>query len=159
MSRAFVRERDDQPADAPPELAESTGPNFVTPRGLRLIEERVFELNGALAAGPSEDEKARLLRDLRYWTARRASAQLVDHKPQGGPGEAEVAFGSEVTIRRHDGPPETWQIVGIDEADPSQGRISFASPIAEALIGARAGESVDVPGRRPPLELEVLAVR
>jgi transcription elongation GreA/GreB family factor len=95
------------------------------------------------------------LRDLRYWTARRASAQLVDHKPQGG----EVAFGSEVTIRRHDGPPETWQIVGVDEADPAQGRISFASPIAEALIGARAGESVDVPGRKPPLELEIIAVR
>jgi transcription elongation GreA/GreB family factor len=155
MSRAFVRERDDLPADAPPELAESEGPNFVTPRGLRLIEQRLFELNEALTVGPSEEEKARLLRDLRYWTARRASAQLIDHTPQGG----EVAFGSEVTIRRHDGPPETWQIVGVDEADPAQGRISFVSPIAEALIGARAGESVDVPGRKPPLELEVLAVR
>ena len=155
MSRAFIRERDDQPADAPPELAEEAGPNFVTPRGLRLMEQRLFELNEAIANGPSEEEKARLLRDLRYWTARRASAQLVDHKPQGG----EVAFGSEVTIRRHDGPPETWQIVGVDEADPAQGRISFASPIAEALIGARAGESVEVLGRKPPLELEVLSVR
>jgi transcription elongation GreA/GreB family factor len=155
MSRAFVRERDDQPADAPPEFVEDGGPNFVTPRGLRLIDQRLFELNEALTDGPAEEEKARLLRDLRYWTARRASAQLVDHKPQGG----EVSFGSEVTIRRHDGPPETWQIVGVDEADPAQGRISFASPIAEALIGARAGESVEVIGRKPPLELEVIAVR
>ena len=155
MSRAFVRERDDAPAEAPPEMQHSGQTNFVTPRGLRLIEQKLFELNEALAAGPGEDDKARILRDLRYWTARRASARLVEHKTP----DSEVAFGSEVIIRRHGGPPETFQIVGEDEADPAQGRISYASPIAQALLGARPGETIEVENRKPPLELHVLAVR
>jgi len=155
MSRAFVRERDDAPADGPPELRLGDGANLVTPRGLRLIEQKLFELNEGLAAGPGADDKARLLRDLRYWTARRASAQLVDHKSA----DSEVSFGSEVVIRRHGGPPETFLIVGEDEADPVQGRISYVSPIAQALLGARAGETVEVENRKPPLELDVVSVR
>ncbi|HEX4301828.1 MAG TPA: GreA/GreB family elongation factor [Rhizomicrobium sp.] len=155
MSRAFVKERDDLPPDAPPELAISDEPNLVTPRGLRLIETRLFELKEALDAGPDDALKARLLRDLRYWTARRASAQLVEHTAD----YREVVFGSEVTIRRHDGPPETWEIVGEDEADPKKGKISHTSPIAAALMGARAGETVELAHRKPPLELEILSVR
>ncbi len=155
MSRAFVKEQDDLPPDAPPELQIGDQPNLVTPRGMRLIEEKLFELGEAVKAGPAEEDKARLLRDLRYWTQRRASAQLVEHKSR----DSEVAFGSEVTIRRHDGPPETWEIVGEDEADPAQGRISYTSPIAAALMGARPGETIEVPGRKPPLELDVISVR
>ncbi|MEJ0041755.1 MAG: GreA/GreB family elongation factor [Rhizomicrobium sp.] len=155
MSRAFVRERDDAPADAPPELRLGSGANLVTPRGLRLMEQRLFELNEALGAGPGADDKARILRDLRYWTSRRASAQLVDHQAS----DNEVGFGSEVVFRRHGGAPETFQIVGEDEADPAQGRISYVSPIAQALMGARAGETVDVANRKPPLELDIVSVR
>ena len=155
MSRAFVKERDDLPPDAPPELAIGDGPNLVTPRGLRLIELRLFELKEALDANPDDSLKARLLRDLRYWTARRASAQLVEHNTRA----REVGFGSEVTIRRHDGPPETWEIVGEDEADPKKGKISHTSPIAAALMGAREGETVELAHRKPPLELEILSVR
>jgi len=155
MSRAFVKEQDVVAPDAPPELVVSDHPNLVTPRGLRLIEEKLFALNEALAADPAEEDKARLLRDLRYWSERRATARLVEHNAR----DAEVGFGSEVTIRRHDGPPETFEIVGEDEADPSHGRISYVSPIADALMGAREGETVEVPNRKPPLEIEVLAVR
>ena len=155
MSRAFVREQDILPADVPPALAVSDHPNLVTPRGLRLIEQKVFDLNEALDAGPGDEEKARLLRDLRYWTHRRASAQLVEHNTR----ENEVSFGSEVTFRRYGGPPETWEIVGEDEADPAKGRISYTSPIADALLGAREGDVVEVPNRKPPLELEIITVR
>jgi transcription elongation GreA/GreB family factor len=155
MSRAFIHERDDLPADAPPELLLSSHPNLVTPRGLRQIEQRLLELNDALVGDPDEATRARLLRDLRYWTQRRASARLVEHNTE----HSEVVFGSEVTIRRHDGPPETWEIVGEDEADPSHGKISYASPIATALLGARPGETVEVANRKPPLELEIIAVR
>jgi transcription elongation factor GreB len=155
MSRAFVKEQDDLPPDAPPELQISEHPNLVTPRGLRLIEQKLFELNEALTGEPDEAVKARLLRDLRYWTQRRASAQLVEHNVR----DQDVVFGSEVTVRRHDGPPETWEIVGEDEADPAAGRISHTSPVAAALIGARAGETIEVPDRKPPLELEVISVR
>ena len=155
MSRAFVKEQDIIAPDAPPELIVSGHANLVTPRGLRLIEQKLFELNEAVAANPAEEEKARLLRDLRYWTQRRASARLVEHNAR----DKEVVFGSEVTIRRHDGPPETWEIVGEDEADPAKGRISYVSPIADALMGAREGETIEVPNRKPSLEIEVLTVR
>ena len=155
MSRAFVREPDNLPPDPPPELAVSEHPNLVTPRGLRQIAQRLFDLGEAIAAGPSDEEKARLLRDLRYWTQRRASARLMEHNAR----EREVGFGSEVTIRRHDGPPETWEIVGEDEADPAKGRIAYTSPVADALMGAREGETVEVRGRKPPLEIEVITVR
>jgi len=155
MSRAFVKEQDEIAPDAPPELVISEHANLVTPRGLRLIEQKLFDLNEALAGDPNEEEKARLLRDLRYWTQRRASARLVEHNER----DKEVGFGSEVTIRRHDGPPETWEIVGEDEADPSKGRISYVSPVADALMGAREGEIVEVPNRKPPLEIEVISVR
>ncbi|MEJ0025910.1 MAG: GreA/GreB family elongation factor [Rhizomicrobium sp.] len=70
-----------------------------------------------------------------------------------------MGFGSEVVFRRHGGPPETFQIVGEDEADPAQGRISYVSPIAQALMGARAGETVEVANRKPPLELDIVSVR
>src|ERR1700712_2358166 len=150
MSRAFVKEQDDLPPDAPPELQVSTHPNLVPRNGLRLIEQTLFELNEDLGRDPDDIAKARLLRDLRYWTARRASAQLVVHAVR----DAEVTFGSEVTIRRYDNPPETWEIVGEDEANPKKGKISHTSPLAAALMGARAGETVEVPGRKPPLELE-----
>jgi transcription elongation GreA/GreB family factor len=155
MSRAFVKEQDIIAPDAPPELVVSEHPNLVTPRGLRLIEQKLFDLNEALALDQTDEEKARLLRDLRYWTERRASARLVEHNER----DKEVAFGSEVTIRRHDGPPETWEIVGEDEADPSKGRISYVSPVADALMGAREGETIEAPNRKPPLEIEVLTVR
>ncbi|MBL6939148.1 MAG: GreA/GreB family elongation factor [Alphaproteobacteria bacterium] len=155
MSRAFVQEQDVFMPAASPELVVSEHPNLVTPRGLRLIEQKLFELSEGLAADPNEEEKARLLRDLRYWTQRRASARLVEHNER----DSEVGFGSEVTIRRHDGPPETWEIVGEDEADPSKGRISYVSPIADALLGAREGEIIEVPNRKPRLEIEVLMVR
>jgi len=150
MSRAFVKEQDIIAPDAPPELIVSGHANLVTPRGLRLIEQKLFELNEAVAANPAEEEKARLLRDLRYWTQRRASARLVEHNAR----DKEVVFGSEVTIR-----PETWEIVGEDEADPAKGRISYVSPIADALMGAREGETIEVPNRKPSLEIEVLTVR
>jgi len=79
MSRAFVRESDGDPG-ALPERALSTHPNFVTPRGLTAIEARVRELEGerqAAREGGDTAARARVERDLRYWSARRASARLV----------------------------------------------------------------------------------
>ena len=72
---------------------------------------------------------AHAARDLRYWTARRSTAQLMP-----APENAEkVQFGSTVTIERDDGRRQTWRIVGEDEADPAQGTLSYVSPVARAL--------------------------
>lgn len=155
MSRAFVREDDQVQPDAPPELKVSNLPNWVTPGGLRMIDAKLEELEAALAAGPEEAEEAWIRRDLRYWTHQRASAQLAPPLPDDA--EA-VAFGARVTIARGDGPEETLDIVGEDEADPAAGKLSWASPLARVLTGAEVGDVVELGERTPPVEIEVLAI-
>ena len=139
MSRAFVKEDSDTPPPAPLERAVSNAPNLVTPRGARLIDEEIVRLEAALAAGPDADDDTLLRRDLRYWTARRISAQL--RLPDAEPRAA--GFGARVTIERG-GLVRVVEIVGEDEADPAQGRIGWTSPLARALEGAEAGDSVEV---------------
>jgi transcription elongation GreA/GreB family factor len=92
------------------------------------------------AALQAEDRAAQaaIARDLRYWSTRRASAQVV--KPPDTP--AKVAFGTTVTIERDDGRKQTWRIVGEDEADPAHGTLSYVSPVAQALMGKQIGDVV-----------------
>lgn len=153
MSRAFIREDDQVRPEAPPELKVSNSPNWVTARGLKLIDARLDELEKALAAKPDETEAAWIRRDLRYWSHQRASAQLA------GPLDAdadEVAFGARVTLSRDGGPEETIDIVGEDEADPHSGKVSWASPLARALLGAEVGDVIEFGERK--VEIEILGV-
>ena len=89
-------------------------------------------------------------RDLRYWTARLATAQLTE--PTRG---SQVQFGSRVTIRRPDGSTRTYRIVGIDEADPKKGTLSYVSPLAQALMGKEMGDAVAV----GPSEEEIVGIK
>ena len=75
-------------------------------------------------------------RDLRYWTARRSTAQADAARRQG---TEKVQFGSTVTIERDDGRRQTFRIVGEDEAEPNEGTLSYASPVARALMGKSVG--------------------
>ena len=149
MSRAFVKEDSDSPPEPPLERPVSSAPNRVTLRGARLIDEAIADLEMAIERA-DEDEETALRRDLRYWTARRASAQLVAPTPAP---EA-VGFGTRATIVRG-GRTQTVEIVGEDEADPGQGRIAWTSPLAMALEGAEPGESVELAagGRTVPIEV------
>ena len=74
--------------------------------------------------------------------AKLANAQLIDPKLVDADGRA--VFGATVDVQDDAGEKSTWQIVGEDEADIKEGRISFSSPIARALIGKESGESVEV---------------
>ena len=85
---------------------------------------------------------ARATRDLRYYSARRASAQLIEPSPQTG----RVAFGGSVTVERDDGRTQTFRIVGEDQADPALGSISYVSPLARALLGKEVGDTAEVAG-------------
>ncbi len=154
MSRAFVKEPDgDAFSEDLPERPVSTAPNYVTARGLRLIDEEIDGLRRALATAQAAGERAELARhsrDLRYWSARRGTAQLVPP-----PGNADVvSFGCAVTIEREDGTRHTYRIVGEDEADAAQGRISRLSPMASAVSGRAVGDLVTVPNG----EVEILAI-
>jgi transcription elongation GreA/GreB family factor len=143
MSRAFVKDMDEAAEGPLPERLVSTAPNLVTPEGLAAIEAEVARLTEALAqAGDDRDARARIGRDLRYWTARRGSAHVVE-----APSEHDVVrFGATVTIDRDDGRRQTYRIVGEDEADPAKGTLSHVSPLAQALMGKSVGDSVTVAG-------------
>jgi transcription elongation GreA/GreB family factor len=153
MSRAFVKEVDDAGPELPPEHPISTNPNLVTPAGLALIDARLAEIDEGLAREPDEGEAAHLKREQRYWTSRRATAQLT-----GPPEGAETGFGPKVTVRRDGKAAEVLEIVGEDEADPAAGKLSYVSPLAMALMEAEAGETVEVGPREPPIEVEILEV-
>jgi transcription elongation GreA/GreB family factor len=142
MSSAFVKEPEGGEAfEDLPDRPISPHPNFVTPEGLARIEAELERLHQEHAAAIAADDKpalARTSRDLRYWTARRNSAQVVTPPPD----HSEAHFGSTVTIERDDGRRQTFRIVGEDEADPAKGTISYVSPVAQALTGKRVGDVV-----------------
>jgi transcription elongation factor GreB len=151
MSRAFVKEPEGgAPGEPLPPRRISEHPNYVTPRGLQRLRERQAELTlrrrellGGATDETAADELRYVDRDLAYFAARVASAMLVD--PAGQPPD-EVAFGASVTVREEaqgSAPSSrTFIIVGEDEADADAGLVSFVSPLAKALTGARVGQTV-----------------
>ncbi|MCO5162804.1 MAG: transcription elongation factor GreA [Mesorhizobium sp.] len=147
MSRAFTKEDDDTEAIAMVgERPVSPHRNLVTPEGLRQIEAEMARLRDELTHAEKAAERvavATILRDLRYWTARRESAELSEPEPGGDV----VRFGMSVTIEGEDGARKTWRIVGEDEADAAKGSVSHVSPMAQALFGKRVGDVVTVAGR------------
>jgi transcription elongation GreA/GreB family factor len=142
VSRAFVKENDAAAEDLP-ERPISAHPNLVTSAGLALIEAEVERLLRERADAQAADDQTvltRIARDLRYWNARLASAQVVP-PPHGADA---VRFGSSVTIARDGGRVQSYRIVGEDEADPAKGTLSYVSPLARALIGKKPGDVVRV---------------
>ncbi len=142
MSRAFVKEPDGAEAfEELPDRPISEHPNLVTPQGLAQIEDNLTRLHEQHAQAQSAGDRAALAsvgRDLRYWTARRSTAQVMP-----APEDTEkVQFGSTVTIVRDDGRRQTFRIVGEDEAEPAQGRLSYASPVARALLNKAVGDVI-----------------
>jgi len=141
MSKAFTKEPEG--GDVYDDLPDRpiSAHNLVTQRGLELIEAELSRLHDAHAAAQDADDKpllAKINRDLRYWTSRRATAQVME-PPQDA---TEVHFGSKVTIEREDGRRQTYKIVGEDEADPTNGTLSYVSPVAQAIMGKPVGETV-----------------
>jgi transcription elongation GreA/GreB family factor len=152
MSRAFVKEQDS--VNELPERLISEHPNLVTGDGLKQIEAEVARFDAAHAAAQADGDReamAATARDLRYWSARLASAELVPEPADN----AHVQFGSTVTIEREDGRRQTYRIVGEDEADPAKGSISFVSPLAVSLVGKSVGDTVKVAGG----EAEITAIK
>lgn len=149
MSVAFGRESDEEHLEPRFERPLPRGPNLVTAHGLRLLADKVAEIEAAIV-GAAEPDREALRRELRYWHTRQTTAEVA---PAPAPGIAGI--GSRVTIR-FNGTERTVEIVGGDEADPATGRVGFQAPLAQALIGAEAGEAVDFAGKRDVIE--VLAV-
>jgi transcription elongation GreA/GreB family factor len=115
------------------------GPNLVTPEGLAQIDSHIARIEASMKTETNVLLRETLARDLRYWEIRKSTAEVVTPAPDGT-----VAFGSTVTITRK-GRTQTFRIVGVDEADAARGLISFRSPVAQAILGARPGEIVEAP--------------
>jgi len=159
MSVAFTKEEDSESNAANlPDRPISAHANLVTAQGLAELEAALTQARAAYAAAQSSDgavsvdrtAMARATRDLRYYSARRASAQLV---PPGDDPD-KVSFGGAVTFEREDGRRQTYRIVGEDEADPAKGAVSYISPLAQALLGKGVGDTAMVAGG----EVEVIGV-
>lgn len=159
MSVAFTKEESAETAAETllPDRPVSPHPNWVTEAGLKALEARLQQARDAYEAAQAiEDvnerrrQSANPLRDMRYFSARVRTAQLIATPASNDT----VAFGSTVTFRREDGRVQTYRIVGEDEADPKAGSISFVSPVARLMIGKAVGDVVGPSGQ----ELEIMAI-
>jgi len=163
MSRGFVKEDDLEHAGTDlPERPVSPHPNYVTPVGLQQLEDAANALDKERASlvGDKENEtsKQRLAvidRDLRYLSVRLKDAILVASANQD---KSTVLFGATVKVEDEAGELLVFHLVGEDEADIAQHKVSYVSPIAKALIGRKVGDSVR--WKRPAgiLELEIIEI-
>lgn len=148
MSRGFVREDDQEEVPMVPQRAylPEGVTNFVTPAGMeQLLAEKqalISERDNVNIASENEKRIAvnNINAQLQQLNSRIASARVVnpDEQPKN-----EIRFTASVKLRNErNGKIQTFQIVGVDEADISKGKISFISPLARLLINKKAGEKV-----------------
>jgi transcription elongation factor GreB len=166
MSKAFTKD-DDNAGEllvAPRAPLPAGLPNYVTRRGqaallaeqLGLEHERAaLDLPTAQGAPDRAARLQALAQRLAELQARIATAVLVDPSTQQ---HDEVRFGATVRVRHASGKEQTYQIVGVDEADAASGRIAFSSPLARALLGKHRGDSAELRTPRANEELEVTDV-
>lgn len=163
MSRAFLNEdKFEQVGDELVERPVGTEPNYVTPTGLHLLQQefnRLETLRLQLAENKDDpfaaQQLAEVVRDLRYYTARLESAILVDVSTHP---QSEVRFGAMVSVEDENGQMLEFHIVGEDEADIAQHKVSWASPLAKALMGHKANETVIWNRPAGSMELEITAI-
>ena len=159
----------------------SDTPNYITPAGWRSLKDELYQLvnkerpeivqivNWAASNGDRSENgdylygKRRMReidRRIRFLTKRLEAAQVVD--PETREATDQIFFGATVTLLRGNGSEQTVKIVGIDEIDTAQNKISWISPLARCLIKAREGDevSLNTPEGREDIEiLEVADVR
>jgi transcription elongation factor GreB len=147
MSRGFVKEDDQEEIPIVPQRAylPEGVTNFVTPAGMdQLLAERQALVNEKDNPGSADENEKRIA--LNYINAR---LQLLDNRiaearvvnPNEQP-QNEIRFGAIVTLKTEgSGKIQTFQIVGVDEADISKGKISFLSPLAKTLSNKKKGDT------------------
>ena len=146
MSRAFVKENDLEHAGIDiPERPVSQLPNYVTPNGhkqlketIHLIETEIKSIKELEDSPENKQNKMKLERDLRYYLKRFETAILIDTHEDSN----KVLFGAHVILIDESDETYKFQIVGEDEADIKQNKLSYVSPLAKELIGSSIGDEV-----------------
>lgn len=163
MSRAFVKEDNEAlTSEELPERPVSSEPNYVTRTGfdgLRAKVEQLHAEHAELKRAAEDFDRPRLgqiERDLRYYQAKLESAIPVDLAAQP---RDEVRFGASVKAEEENGASQSFTIVGEDEADVVHGKVSWQSPLATALMGAKVGDTVTWNRPAGKTMLEVLEIR
>ena len=146
MSRAFIKANDLEHAGIDiPEKAISAEINYVTPNGLKLLQQESTQLESDRAqligddSPSSKQKKMRIEREIRYYFSRIDSAIVI--YPHQQPTDT-VLFSARVNVEDTTNKSLVFEIVGEDEADISLGKISYLSPLAKALIGAKLNDEV-----------------
>jgi transcription elongation factor GreB len=183
MSKAFVKESDDEDdlPDEPPETLAALpigAKNYITPDGLRRLQDELKHLQQierpkvvdivSWAAGNGDRSEngdyiygKKRLREIdrrsRFLAKRLEIAEVVDPARQAHLDR--VFFGATVTYANQTGDERTVAIVGVDEVDADNGKVSWVSPIARALMKAREGEIVELRTPHGVEPIEVVEIR
>jgi transcription elongation factor GreB len=167
VSKAFTRESDDSGTEeilsSRPQLPPGAR-NYITREGAERLNQQLkalLEQKRGSAPGSNEAGSAPEPDRQRTESVIRKLRQILDSVVVADvPADREkIAFGAMVMIRHGNGEEETYQIVGVEEADPDHGRISWISPLARALLSRRAGEKVRFRTPAGDEELTILTVR
>ncbi|WP_258097379.1 GreA/GreB family elongation factor [Marinoscillum pacificum] len=165
MSRAFVNEDNQEEAPLiPPRAPLPKGvTNYVTPAGLKALQDEREELNGIIEhLIKSEDSKEKRYKlqlekgKLNLLEERLSSARLLQFDKE----MEEVRFGAKVTVRfDNENQTQTFQIVGVDEADVKQNKIAFTAPVAKVLNGKKTNEQaiLELGPRKRPMTILAIA--
>jgi len=164
MSRGFVKEDDQEEIPIIPQRAylPEGVPNFVTRIGMDqlLAEKQMLTDEKDNLSNSSENEKRIALNfinaKLQLLNNRIAEARIVNLKEQP---QNEIRFGASVTLKSEASDNiQNFQIVGVDEADISKGKISFLSPVAKSLINKKNGDKVVMKRAKEDIVCEILDI-
>ena len=177
MSKAFIKESDQEEEDSDSPAPVPEGKNYITPQGLEKMRAElnklldidrpdVVRIVGWAASNGDRSENGdyiygkRKLRELdkriRFLNKRMEIAIPVDPTLQKGD---TVLFGATVVVEDEEGKKKTYSIVGIDETDINRGRVSWISPIGKALLQSKKGDVVTLKTPKGEEDLEIIEVK
>ena len=146
MSRAFIKENDLEHAGINiPERPISSETNYVTPTGFQILKAALDDLDKdrqSLINNKSTNiiqKKMRIERDIRYFSSRIQSAILVDPSIQN---KEIILFSARVSVLSIKNKKQQFEIVGEDEANIKENKISYLSPLAKLLIGCKVNDEI-----------------
>lgn len=164
MSRGFVKEDDQEELPIVPQRAYLPDgvTNFVTPFGMSqlLAEKQMLDNEKSNLSSASENEKRIELNyinsKLQLLNNRIAEARIVNLNEQP---QNEIRFGATVTLRTEGSKKnQTFQIVGVDEADISKGKVSLISPIARVLINKKTSDKIILRQAGKDIVFEIIGI-
>ncbi len=165
MSRGFVKEGDQEEIPMVPPRAELPEgvTNYVTRVGFdQLLTEKQMLINERDNLDIADENERRIALNhinakLRLLNNRIAETKVVNLNEQP---QNEIRFGATITLKiEATNKIQTFQIVGVDEADISKGKISFLSPLAKALLNKKVGDKAILTLAREKRIFEIIDIK